>query len=115
MSKFEAKKRLLVAESEAYRQLLKLEIQTLRLHGMRTKRRLLSFGTYLPLLMSGIPFVTGLFKRKRGGFGRLGSLAFLAWKAYRRFAPMFGRGKFSMAKEELEEKNAAEEFLAKRL
>src|SRR5262249_20206307 len=106
----------LVAESEAYRQLLKLEIQTLKIHGTRTKRRLVSFGTYLPLVMSGIPFLTGLFRRKRGGgVGRLGSLAFLAWKAYRRFAPLFGRGGFSFGKSEWSGKTAAEEFLSKRL
>ena len=49
MSKFEAKKKLLVAESEVYRELLKLEFQTFKIYGKRAKRRLTSPGTYLPL------------------------------------------------------------------
>ena len=50
MSKFEAKKKLLAAESEVYRQLLKLEIQTFKVYGMRTKRRLTSIGSSVPFV-----------------------------------------------------------------
>jgi hypothetical protein len=40
MSKFETKKKLLVAESEVYRQLLKMEMQTFQVYAKRTKRRM---------------------------------------------------------------------------
>ncbi|HEY2081931.1 MAG TPA: hypothetical protein VGI88_04040 [Verrucomicrobiae bacterium] len=114
MSKFETKKKLLAAESEVYRQLLKLELQTFKVYGVRTKRRLSSFGTYMPMVMSSVPIVSGLFRRK-GGFSlkRISSLVFLGWKTYQRFAPMFGRGKFSGKNESTQ--TAAEEYLSKRL
>jgi hypothetical protein len=115
MNKFAEKKKLLAAESEVYRQLLKLELQTFKVYGIRTKRRLSSFGTYAPLMMSSVPFVSSLFGRK-GGFSlkRIASLVFLGWKTYQRFSPMFGRGKFSAANAESNQ-TAAEEYLSKRL
>jgi hypothetical protein len=113
MSKFEAKKKLLAAESEVYRQLLKLEFQTFKIYGARTKRKLTSAKTYLPLLMSGLPFLGGFSGRKRGlSLKGIGSLVLLGWKTYQRFAPMFGSGK-SIRKEPPE--TAAEEYLSKRL
>ena len=115
MSKLATKKKMLVAESEVYRQLLKLEIQTFKVYGKRTRRRLTSITTYLPLVMSGIPIISGLFRKKRaGGFSlkRLGALFLLGWKAYRQFSPFLARG--GAAKSESAE-TAAEEYLAKRL
>jgi hypothetical protein len=117
MNKLETKRKLLAAESEVYRQLLKLEIQTFKVYGTRAKRRLTSFAAYLPLLKWGIPIAGGLFRRKkRAGFSlqRLGSLFFLGWKAYRQFSPLLMRSKFMGAKAEPAE-TAAEEYLAKRL
>lgn len=117
MSKLATKKKMLVAESEVYRQLLKLEIQTLKVYSTRTKRRLTSFTTYLPLAISGIPIVSRLFRKRRStGFSlkRLGSLFLLGWKAYRQFYPLFTRGRLTGLKTEPAE-TAAEEYLAKRL
>ena len=115
MSKFETKKKLLVAESEVYRQLLKLEFQTFKVYGVRTKRRLTSAGTYLPFVLSSLPILSGLFRRKgRSSLKRMGSMALLGWKAYQRFAPLFGRGKSSETNAE-PAKTAAEEYLSKRL
>lgn len=108
---------MLVAESEVYRQLLKLEIQTFKVYGTRTRRRLSSISTYLPLVISGIPFVSGLFRKKHSAvfsLKRLGSLFLLGWKAYRQFYPLISRGRFTGAKAEPTE-TAAEEYLAKRL
>lgn len=115
MSKLAAKKKMLVAESEVYRQLLRLEIQTFRVYGKRTRRRLSSISTYLPLVMSGIPIISGLFRKKRGGrfpLKRLGSLFLLGWKAYRQFAPFLTRSGEGKAEST---ETAAEEYLAKRL
>jgi len=114
MSKFEAKKKLLVAESEVYRELLKLEFQTFKIYGKRAKRRLTSPGTYLPLVLSGIPLLSGLFGRKRGSsLRRMSSLVLLGWKTYQRFAPMFFGKKSADESEPVE--TAAEEYLSKRL
>lgn len=113
----ETKKKLLVAEAEVYRQLLKLEIQTFKVYGMRTKRRMTSFSSYMPLLMSGLPFLTRLFRRNRPerfSLQRMGALFLLGWKAYRRFSPIFSRFASRAAKTEPKE-TAAEEYLAKRL
>jgi hypothetical protein len=116
----ETKKKLLVAEAEVYRQLLKLELQTFKVYSKRTKRRMTSVSTYLPLLMSGLPFVTGLFGRKKSqssspvsSLKRMSSLLMLGWKTYQRFGPFFGRRTFSVRRPET--KTAAEEYLSKRL
>lgn len=114
MSKFEARKKLLVAESEVYRELLKLEFQTFKIYGKRAKRKFTSPSTYMPLVMSGIPLLGTMFGRKRGSsLKRMGSLLLLGWKTYQRFAPMFG-GKKSADRPEGDE-TAAEEYLSKRL
>ncbi len=105
---------MLVAESEVYRQLLKLELQTFKVYGVRTKRRLSSFGTYAPLILSGLPLLTGLLRRKKGAsMGKLGSLFLIGWKAYKQFAPLFGGGK--PASREGSSGTAAEEYLSNRL
>ena len=113
----ETRKKMLVAESEVYRQLLKLEIQTFKVYGMRTKRRLSSFGAYLPLMISGLPLLTSLFgsqRKKIFSLKRLASLFFLGWKAYRQFMPVLGLGKFKAGRTEAPQ-TAAQEYLSKRL
>ena len=117
MSKLATKKKLLAAESEAYRELLKLEIQTFKVYGMRTKRRLTSFTSYFPWVISSLPVLTHLFRKKRPtGFSlkRFSSLFLLGWKAYRQFSPLLSRGRFRGPKMESGE-TAAQEYLAKRL
>jgi len=116
MSRFETRKKLLVAESEVYRQMLKIEIQTFKVYGMQTKRRLTSVSSYLPLIISGVPVLSSLFRRKKkeSSLMRMGSLLLAGWKAYQRFAPLFGRGEFPTDTVEPDE-TAAEEYLSKRL
>jgi hypothetical protein len=119
MSKYEAKKKLLVAECEVYRQVLKLELQTFKVYSKRTKRRMTSISTYMPLVMSGLPFLTGMFARRKGrstgsSLKRMGSLILLGWKTYKRFRPLLARKTFSMRRP-APDKTAAEEYLAKRL
>jgi hypothetical protein len=118
MSDIKAKKQMLVAESEVYRQLLKLEIQTFKVYGMRTRRRLTSFNAYFPYVLSGVPILTRLFRgrKKKGGFSlaRLASLLVLGWKTYKQIAPIFGKAKFAMRRSRPQE-TAAEEYLSKRL
>ena len=113
----QAEKKLLVAESETYRQLLKMEIQTFKVYGSRTRQRLGSFRTYLPLIMSGIPVLAGLFsQKKRRDFSlkRLGVLFALGWKAYRKFGPLMGFSRSRPGNGQTGQ-TAAQEYLSKRL
>ena len=117
MSKFETKKKLLVAESEVYRELLKMELQTFKVYATRTKRRLTSATSYLPMVMSGLPIIANLLKRKKGrssgsSLKRMASLVMLGWKTYQRFGSFFGRTQFRAP---APENTAAEEYLSKRL
>lgn len=112
---------MLVAESEVYRQLLKLELQTFKVYGVRTKRKLTSTRTYLPIVMAALPMMGGIFGGRRrakakGGFslGRIGSLLLLGWKTYQRVSPMFSRRKYS-SEQNAARQTAAEEYLSKRL
>ena len=119
MNKFDTRKKLLVAESEVYRQLLKLELQTFKIYTKRTRLRLTSISTYLPAIMSGLSFLKGLFGRKKrpssgSPLKRMGSLLLLGWKTYQRFRPFLGRSKVSARKPE-ETETSAEEYLSKRL
>ena len=117
MSDFKAKKKMLIAESEVYRQLLKLEIQTFKIYGMRTKRRMTSLTSYMPWLMSGLPILTRIFRKKKAerfSLQRMGSLFLFGWKAYQKFAPLVARSRFFRARAEPSE-TAAEEYLSKRL
>ncbi len=118
MSDFETRKKLLVAESEVYRQLLKMEFQTIELYAKRTKRRLTSVSSYLPLLTSGLPLLATFFARRKKGnsssfsFQRIASLVMVGWKTYQRFGNFFGGAKTPMRPPD---KTAAEEYLSKRL
>jgi hypothetical protein len=117
MSDINAKKKMLVAESEVYRQLLKLEIQTLKIYGVRAQRRMTSFTNYVPWLMSAVPVLSRLFskrKAKRFSLRRMGSLVLLGWKAYQKFAPLLARARFFRGNAKPSE-TAAEEYLSKRL
>ncbi len=89
----------MVAESEVYRQTLKLEVQNLRLYGARVQRKLGFFSPMNPLMMAlpfGLSFLRfrgprwfrGKRKWRRPGF--LGS-ALLGWRLYRRLGPWVQR------------------------
>ena len=117
MSDLQAKKKMLIAESEVYRQLLKLEIQTFKIYGTRTKRRMTSFSAYMPWLIGGLPILTRLFSRRKAqrfSMKRMGSLFLFGWKAYQKLAPLLARAKFARRRGEPSE-TAAEEYLSKRL
>jgi hypothetical protein len=117
MSDFKARKKMLIAESEVYRQLLKLEIQTFKVYGIRTKRRMTSLTSYMPWLMGGIPILTRLLRKKKAqrfSLQRMSSLFLFGWKAYQKFAPLLARSGFFRRRPEPSE-TAAEEYLSKRL
>ncbi len=99
IKQLEARKRALVAESEVYRQTLKLEVQNLRLYAVRFQRKLGFFSPANPLMMA-LPFGLSFlrfrgprwFQRKRKWRrpGFIGAL-WLGWRLYRRFGPLFQR------------------------
>jgi hypothetical protein len=110
MSDLETRKKLLIAEGEVYRETLKLEIQNLRIYGIKTKRRMSSFGPGNPLLALGIPLVTSWLGRKRGG-RRWGALAFLGWQLFDRISAAL-RGKRTVFQNG---KTAAQEYLERKM
>jgi hypothetical protein len=65
MKSLETKKRALVAESEVFRETLKLELHNLRLYTVRTRQKLTSFARPNKLLMLAAPFAGMLFRRKK--------------------------------------------------
>lgn len=84
-----ARKRALVAESEVYRQSLRLEIHNLRLYGVRMRRQLTGWTSH-PLVKLA-PLALSLFrsrrrKRSSGLFGALRT-GFFLWQTYRKLAP----------------------------
>ena len=108
MRELEARKRLLVAECEVYRELLKLEIQNLKIHGVRTRKKFRSLRWLSPFVMMSLPMAGSLFRRKRRfAWRRVGALALIVWRFYR----MFGR----RTRKAKREPTAAEEFLEKRI
>jgi len=113
MSDLENRKKLLVAESEVYRELLKLEIQTFKIHGARAKRRMKLFRTWTPLLMAGLPLAKKLAGRKgRPLWDRIGTFAFFAWRAWSKFGALRTG---ASARPAPDDKTAAEEYLSKRI
>src|ERR1044071_4068730 len=95
MNELEAKKRALVAESEVYRETLKLELHNVQLYVARTRQKLRSFGKPNPLLMLAAPLAGALFRKPRGAWLRRGAMAFLGWQVSNRVMPLlsglFGR------------------------
>jgi hypothetical protein len=88
MSELKNRKAMLIAESEVHREMLKLEIQNLRIYGLKTKQKLMSFKPGNPALAVGVPLLMSLIGRKRG-MRRWGALGFLGWKLARNFGGVF--------------------------
>jgi hypothetical protein len=82
-----ARKRALVAESEVYRECLKLEVQNLRVYGAGVRKRFRIFSRLNLVLIGAVPLLGGLLRRKQTRrMGALG-LALKGWQLYRRFGP----------------------------
>ena len=92
----EAKKRALVAESEAYRQTLQLELTQLQLHAEHLKRRFRLI-LFAPPLVALLPFVIKLVAGRKSHVhqnsgSKLGGIinaALVGWRLARRFTPLF--------------------------
>ena len=79
------RKRALVAESEAYRDSLRLQVQNLKLRGTDAGRKLRRWALFSPLALLVIPLVGRLVQRRKSKKTSLLSTAFSAWQLYRRF------------------------------
>jgi len=87
MNPLEAKKRALAAESEVYRETLKLELQNLRLYGIRAKQNLTRFVRPHPLVMLLGPLLGTLFKRRRKSLFRRAVTTLISWQVWNRLLP----------------------------
>ena len=113
MSEFENRKKLLIAEAAVYRETLKLEMQNLRIYGIKTKRKMTSFGGGNPLLAFGVPMLTSYLAKKRGA-RKWSALAFMGWQLYNRFGPALV-SRFTVPRSTEDEGIAAEEYLERRM
>jgi hypothetical protein len=88
MNALEAKKRALAAESEVYREMLKLELHNLRLYALRTKQRLTGLTRPNPLLLLVGPLLGTLFRRRRKrSVWRQAAMSLLSWQFTNRILP----------------------------
>jgi hypothetical protein len=112
MNDLERRKKLLIAESEVCRELLRLELYNFRIYGIKAKRKVTSFGAGNPALIAGIPLLTSLLARKRR-FRRWGAWGFLGWQLFSRAGSFFRRS--SEPTNGLRTRTAAEEYLENRV
>lgn len=97
LSALAARKRALAAESELYRQTLRLELQNARLYGARIKSRFQLFKAARPLLLA-LPVLGAVWRwarrsaslHKPRGWRRWFNLGLSGWRAYRRISPVIG-------------------------
>jgi len=114
VSDLETRKKLSIAEGEVYRETLKLQMQNLRIYGIKTKRKFTSFNAGNPMLAFGIPIITSMLGRKKRS-RRWGALAFLGWQLYSRFGKTL-IGRFTVPRaDEAVSRSEAEEYLEKRM
>jgi hypothetical protein len=95
VKKFEVKKQALAAESEAYRQVLRWQVQNLSLHSTNLKQKVgaITSNPLLRLLPTagtffGSPLQAWLFRRKKSSRLRLLATAYMAWRAFGKFRPL---------------------------
>ncbi len=91
LKELEARKKALAAESEVYRQTLKLEARNFWLYGLSAKRKLTQPRFWNPWVLIG-PALAGFWlrrrRKRRSSFQRIASGALLGWRLYRKFSPL---------------------------
>ncbi len=110
IAELEQRKKALIAESEAYRQVLHLEIQNLRAASYRWRRTFSTLSLSNPLILSALPLLTSFLRRRRGpGSPRLRVLtaAFFGWRMLRNVLGMLSRLFLRKSHSEAEEQSAA--------
>src|SRR5438552_17938482 len=94
MNQLEAKKRALAAESEVYRETLKLEFHNLRIYGFRAKQKFKSFARPNTLFLLAGPLAGPLIQRRGSSWVRKMAKVFLTGQLFNWGAP-FQSGVFS--------------------
>lgn len=108
----ETKKKALIAESEVYRQMLKLEARNVALYAQYAKGKLSRPAVPKGLLLLIPSLATFLLGRQKPKLPKLVSTALLGWQAYQRFAPLcrsLFAGRFRRREYEFESDEAAPE------
>jgi hypothetical protein len=93
MRELRERKRQLVAESEVYRETLRLEVQNLRLYGLGLKEKLSALRAMNPLFVAaatllGTPLGGVFARRRKRSWLRLGLTSLVGWQVYRQVAPL---------------------------
>ncbi len=101
VKQFDLRKRALAAESQVYRETLRLELHNLRLYRVHVQRKvhalanspLVRFASFAGSALAGAGGLTGLFgrapaRKRRGRWRRLASAAFMGFRLARTFAPL---------------------------
>jgi hypothetical protein len=92
IAELEQRKKALVAESEACRQVLHLELQNLRSAGYRWRRNFSKLSFANPLILAVLPLLTTLLRRRRRGAGlQVITAALFGWKMLRNVLGMASR------------------------
>ena len=93
IAQLEQRKKALIAESEAYRQVLHLEIQNLRAAGYRWRRSFATLSMANPLILAGLPLLAALLRRRRRAAPglRLMTAALFGWKTLRNVLGLVSR------------------------
>ena len=109
MKDLELRKRALAAESEVYRETLKLEVRNLNLYARNTKNKFTRPQTLQPWLWLAAPLTSFLIRRRRPKLPRLVSTALLGWQFYNKVAPycrdMFRFSRFSTERAVVKQKS----------
>ena len=93
MSELQERKRRLVAESELYREMLRLEVHNLRVYGAGVRQRFnfvlraRSLAVALAAII-GAPLGGALVRRRKRNWFRFAITAFFGLRLYRRLVPM---------------------------
>jgi hypothetical protein len=98
MNDLQARKKALAVESDVYRELLKFEIQNLRIYSLKAKQRFYSFNVLDSFLKFALPAAGGFFSKQRGfSWKRIAGVTLAGWQTYSRVRPLmqglFGRKK----------------------
>lgn len=96
MNPLQARKQALVAQSEAYRQALRIEVAHLALYGAQLRHRLDQWREYKALLMLtplavsllGSAFGRRAKPKRHKGWRRLLAGILVGWRLYRRYGPV---------------------------
>ena len=94
LAELEARKKALVAESEIYRETLKVELRNVQLSVVGTSRKLSNFKSLFAIVPVGSSLlgmlVAGLFRRKKRQAGglRIVPTALMGWRLYQKYGSM---------------------------